>query len=101
MDKTLEIQTTEKDKLAFDLIKGEFTADEAKDILMHMVQKKIDFHEMKIFSEDVRFGIKDNFSLERVEELRVSKNKVKEIIEDAQAKGQKVRIKSNIQIEII
>ena len=87
--------------VAFDLIKGEFTAEEAQEILMHMLQKKISFHEMKIFSKDIRFGETDEASIKRIEELRKTKNECKAFLKEAIENGRKLRVKTYTEIEMI
>ena len=86
---------------AFDLIKGEFSAEEAQEILMHMLHKKISFHEMKIFSKDIRFGETDEVSIKRIEELRKTKNECKAFLKEAIESGRKLRVKTYTEIEII
>jgi hypothetical protein len=87
--------------MEFDLIKGEFSVEDAREILLHMIQKKIEFHEMKIFSNDVRFGKSDDDSINRIEQLRKSKNQINMLLKGAKEAGKTIRINSSTQIELL
>jgi hypothetical protein len=66
-----------------------------------MIQKKIEFHEMKIFSNDVRFGKSDDDSINRIEQLRKSKNQINMLLKGAKEAGKTIRINSSTQIELL
>ncbi|MFQ3213798.1 MAG: hypothetical protein ACJAT1_001814 [Marivirga sp.] len=91
----------QKHLMEFDLIKGEFSVEDAREILLHMIQKKIEFHEMKIFSNDVRFGKSDDDSINRIEQLRKSKNQINMLLKGAKEAGKTIRINSSTQIELL
>ena len=52
------------------LVKGQYTAEEAKEILMDLFHSKINFHEVKNFSNKERFGQDHEHSIKRMTELR-------------------------------
>lgn len=85
----------------YDLIKGEFTPEEGLEIISHLLMKKINFHELKTFSQQIRFGLEDPASLTRIEELRASAEELKELIKAAKLSGKNLRVKSNITVELI
>ncbi len=85
----------------YDFIKGEFSADEASGILNHLYSKKINFHEVKRFSDDIRFGIKDEGSEKRIKELKASLNEIEKKLDQARAEGKTLRLSSKITIELI
>ncbi|MGB6037138.1 MAG: hypothetical protein WBG42_12775 [Cryomorphaceae bacterium] len=89
------------EKADYDLIKGDFTPEEALEILIYLIDKKINFHELKTFSNEIRFGKVDQKSKTRSEELKQSKASMKEFIRSAQENGKTVRIKSAVTIEIL
>jgi hypothetical protein len=82
----------------FAMVKGKFTAGDAKEVLLSLINHKINFHELKNFSAEERFGKKDKHSLERVKELREMKSRVLELIDEAEKKGQQLRIDSLVKI---
>ena len=61
--------------LTFKLIDGDFTAEEARDILLALVNHKISHHEMNAFSNQVRFNKKP--SVDRLEILKQTREKIK------------------------
>jgi hypothetical protein len=89
------------DKTDFDLIKGDFTTEEASEILNYLIDKKIRFHRLNRFSTEIRFGGMDENSAQRCEELKQSKTSMNEFIQLAKKQGRTLRIKSSLSIEII
>ncbi|HVZ57631.1 MAG TPA: hypothetical protein VG870_13290 [Chitinophagaceae bacterium] len=82
------------------LIRGRFQPQEARDLLLALINHKINFHQMKNFSLVERFGKPEPRSQERIEELRSSRLRLEELIRSAQQKGQTVDIESTIRIEL-
>jgi hypothetical protein len=81
------------------LISGEFSPEEAKEVLMNIFADKIRFHDKKIISSLVR-GIPDNTSEERINDLRENIKQLLDIIELANKEGKSLKIKSTINIEL-
>ncbi len=77
-----------------ELIKGDFTPDDASEIINTMITKKIDFHRARNFSSEIRFGKKDEKSLARAEELEKSKRAINEVINLAKEQNKNIRIDS-------
>lgn len=92
---------TEVDAQQHDLVKGNFSPEDAGDIVNHLISKKINFHEARSFSSEIRFGIKDEHSIQRVKELKETKSALNKIIEQAEQEGSEVAVRCNISIEII
>ena len=84
-----------------DLIKGEFSPEEASEIINHMISKKINFHELKNFSSEIRFGSIDKNSKERIEQLKACKASLNETLQEAKKLEKSLRITSSISVEII
>ena len=53
----------------YELINGDFTIEEALDVLNNLISSKIDFHKKKNFSNEIRFGSNDEHSIRRIDEL--------------------------------
>jgi hypothetical protein len=85
----------------FKLVEGDFSAADAKEILLRLIEQKISFHNLKCFSHEVRYGSKDEHSLERIEELNKTKEKLILIINQAQIDGNLLSINSSIDVQII
>lgn len=91
--------TTEKGQ--YDFIKGDFSAEDAQEIIRHLFTKKISFHELKSFSSEIRFGTKDQDSLDRIIALRKCMNTIEKEILLAKELSKTVRLSSKIHIELI
>ncbi|XOV91246.1 MAG: hypothetical protein ACFHWX_13650 [Bacteroidota bacterium] len=98
---TEELQHTKTLKSVQNLIKGDFNPDEAEEIIEHMINKKINFHECKNFSNEIRFGEKNLKSIERIQELKLSAKALKNLLYEARATNKRLRISSTISVELI
>ncbi|GCC52752.1 hypothetical protein SanaruYs_29900 [Chryseotalea sanaruensis] len=85
----------------FELITGKFSPDDALDILSNLIQKKINYHNLRSFSHSERFGLNDVWSESRIEELRKCLESIQDIIVKAREQGVYLNIKSNISIEVL
>lgn len=85
----------------YSLIKGEFSADEAAEVIYELFNKKINFNETKSLSQFLRKGEKDPKTLQRIKELKSDLEKTKELIAHAKESGKKLRVDSNISIDLI
>lgn len=81
------------------LINGEFNSFEARDILIDMCNKNINFNKIQNFSSQVRYGEDDENALLRISQLKDSVAHISEILEIAKAQNKSLRIKSFIEIE--
>lgn len=81
------------------LINGEFNSFEAREILLDMCNKNINFNKVQNFSSQIRFGEDDEKALNRIAQLNESVSSIAEILEEAKAHNKKLKIKSFIEIE--
>lgn len=91
-------QTAQKQ---YELIRGDFEPDDAREILGHLVGKKVNFHQTRNFSSLIRFGHEDAHSLQRIEELENTFSELKAIIRQAAEQGTKLRISAQISVETV
>lgn len=91
------MDTTEK----LVLITGQFAPEDAKDILTNVFSTKMQFHEMKNFSSQVRFGKDDDTAVKRIPELKGSLDKSLEMVAKAKSKNQQLVITAEIKIQLI
>lgn len=82
----------------FTLIKGEFTKHEAKDILLGMLNYKINFHELRNLSSSIQQGQRDDLSLTRIQELEKTRVEMLKFFNELSDSG-KLKITSKIFIE--
>lgn len=86
-------------KQAFQLIEGEFTPQEAKEVLTNLYNSKINFHKLKNFSSTERFGIPDETAGKRIQALKESLSHISDIIEEAAEQKKHLVIAATINIE--
>lgn len=90
MKKTQKIQLT----------KGLFTNEEAKEVLFNLINTKINFHNLKNFSADIRSGTADEVVAKRVIELTEAKEIISQIVSYATTENLKIKIDTDIVITI-
>jgi hypothetical protein len=83
------------------LIDGAFTANEASEILNHLFNKKINFHDLKNFSSEIRFGKPDEVAQSRIPELKKSIETYSNLLRIAELNGVQVKLTSTISIEFV
>ena len=85
-----------------DLIKGTFTPSEAQELLLDLLNSKINFHNKKDFSSRERFGKPDAESVQKLKHLTESRNKVRTLISRLINEGNEEKsVTLNSTIEII
>lgn len=94
-------ENTSIGKETFDLVKGEFSHEEASEIINDLFFKKINFHEAKSFSQLIRFGVKDAHGQKRISELKLAQEQARALIAEAKESGKTVKVSSTILIELI
>ena len=82
------------------LIDGDFIHEEAKEILMSIFSAKINFHQMKNFSSQERFGKDDETAVERIPALKHEIAKLNTILSAAKAQNKRLTIISEINISL-
>lgn len=83
------------------LIEGNFSDEEAKEILMSIFLAKINFHQKKVFSSQVRFGTDDEIAIDRIPRLKKEIEKMLQIISEAKLNNKRLVITSAINISLV
>lgn len=83
------------------LIEGDFSFEEAKEILMSMFSSKINFHNMQNWSSQERFGKEDEIAKKRIPALKNEMKKLEELLSEAKNKNKILMINSEINISLI
>lgn len=83
----------------FDLVQGDFSKEEAKEILMNLINEKIKFHSLIMFSNDIRTGKKDLISKKRIEKLNEIKSELLDLFNE-NSEFKNVKIDGEIKIEL-
>lgn len=82
------------------LVKGEFTPDETAEILFSLINEKIRFHDLQIFSLKVREDGSPELHAKRLEELKHTKKIIQDVIEQAKINNELIVINSTINLEL-
>jgi hemerythrin superfamily protein len=82
------------------LIEGEFSFNEAKEILTSMFNSKINFHNIQNWSSQERYGKDDETAQKKIPLLKNEIEKLEEIILEAKANNKKLVINSEIIISL-
>ena len=83
----------------FSLVNGSFTLEEIKPILLKMINDKIDFHHLMIFSSKERYGKTNTSSEKRIIELEKTKLNLLEFFEKNNSSN-KIKVLADINISI-
>lgn len=84
----------------FNLLKGTFSCEETREILVTLFKDKIQFHNLKNFSNEVRFGTPDIRAQERIPELKRTLEEVLDFIKQNEGED-KFEIHANIQVRVV
>lgn len=85
----------------FKLIEGEFSPNEARNILMSLFNSKIEYHQLDSFSNHIRHGSDVTFSQNRIKALSECVENIKEIVQVANSKGKQLKIEGLIKISFV
>lgn len=83
------------------LINGEFTAEQAREILTNVITTKIHFHQMKNFSSLERFSKEDEIAMTRLPELKRGLKRALAFLQTPEFSNKKIQIQSEIKISVI
>jgi hypothetical protein len=83
------------------LISGEFDNLQAREVLFSLIDSKIKFHNLKNFSHEERFGIKDKESTKRLTELKELRAEILRFLENNEDSDFVYKISSAISIEMV
>jgi hypothetical protein len=82
-------------------IDGIFNTEDASEILLAVLNDKINFHASLLLSNIERFGVDTSNSEKRIQELRAEKKRLVELIKVAKGSGALLEIASIISIKLI
>lgn len=89
------------DKYQFKLIEGDFSSQDAKTVLMSVINSKVNFHNLNAFSEFVKNSETCETSKRRISELSKASEDILKLIEESEKKGMKLKINGDISVEFI
>lgn len=99
--KTKELTQTEKVNQKIQLVKGEFTPSEASDVIMNLINEKINFHKLQRLQiwEGNHQSTTDKLD-GRIGELEKEKEIAREFINKAKSLGQNLKIDGILELTI-
>lgn len=80
------------------LINGVFSSDDARSILMALIEHKIQFHERDGWSKKERLGKTDEPGARRIRELKQTKADLADLIDAAGNSAERLAIRCTIEI---
>ncbi len=83
----------------FQLIDGQFSSQQAQQILGAMIKSKIDYHSLEAHSEDEMRGIAGQQSRARLKRLQGIDSELREYLSEPNGAERSFRIKGTIEIE--
>lgn len=83
------------------IIDGNFTYEDAKEILTEIFSSKINFHKIKNWSSQERFGKEDEISQKRIPALINEMEKLQAILSEAKTHNKQLIISSEINIVLV
>jgi hypothetical protein len=81
-----------------ELINGNFSAQDAKEILVTIFSNKIQFHQRKNFASKEKLGKEDKNALKRIVQLKKSLDKTYKLISEAELKNKRLDISAEVFI---
>ena len=91
-----------KTKQNIQLVDGEFTPSEASDVIMSLIDQKINFHKLQRLALcEGYYGADTEYPDGRIGELAVEKDIAREFIAQVRHQGKKLKINGVLQITLM
>jgi hypothetical protein len=81
----------------FNLIKGTFSIEQAKDLLTDLYSSKLKYHTLCAWKHEERYATKSDYHTARINQLKMERDQVIQFLENLNVGGQ-LTIESSIQI---
>jgi hypothetical protein len=88
-------------KVEVKFISGEFSQEDARELLLNIISKKIQFHSVDSLSHWEKNASEDYGAKKRLEELQSARSQVLQLLTSQTTKDKKIKIHSNIEIEVL
>ena len=97
-----ELTITEKVSEKIQLVKGEYTPSEASHIIMNLIDRKINFHKIRILQIwESNHNCNTDALDGRIKELEREREIAKEFIEISKERGQNIKIDGVLKMSIV
>ena len=84
----------------FKLVEGQFAPSEAGKVLFSLINSKINYHNLEIFSNQIRFDEENPHSKIRIKTLSDAAEYIKELIKKGSLQDMELKIDGVIQIAL-
>lgn len=84
-----------------DLIDGYFTTEDARELLIDLFSRKTNFHEIKNFSANERFGKDDPVHVNRISALTRSMDQLTALFREIEGSNKKLIVRSVVSIVVV
>ncbi len=91
----------EAESREYKLISGVFSPDEARQVLMSLIEYKISFHQRNIWSHRERLGTTDTFAEQRIVELENTKSDLDALVKQLLDTDTQLSINCDIDINLM
>ena len=88
-------------ELQADLIDGYFTIEDARELLVDLFSRKTNFHEIKNFSANERFGKDDPVHVNRITALSRSMDQLTALFREIEGSNKKLIVRSVVSIVVV
>ena len=88
-------------KIEVKFINGEFSQEDARELLLNIISKKIQFHSVDSLSLWEKNASEDFGAKKRLEELQSARSQVLQLLTSQTTMGKKINIYSTIEIEVL
>ena len=82
------------------LVDGDFTPEDALEVVSCLLQSKINFHHGRALSLEERFGVDPAHSHQRVIELKAAQRELRELIDHAKRNNLQLSLESIISLTV-
>ena len=82
----------------FKLVEGQFAPSEAGKVLFSLINSKINYHNLEMFSNQIRFDEENPHSKIRIKTLSDASEYIKELIKEGSLQDMELKIDGVIQI---
>ncbi|QYJ68900.1 hypothetical protein [Flavobacterium litorale] len=83
------------------LIDGTFNPTDASQVILGLINHKINFHGLDAFSNEIRNRDDDGHAAERVTELTLEKARMQRIAQKANESGKRIKISCDIHVSVV
>jgi hypothetical protein len=84
----------------FKLVEGQFAPSEAGKVLFSLINSKINYHNLEIFSNQIRFDEENPHSKIRIKTLSDASEYIKELIKEGSLQDMELKIDGVIKIAV-